>query len=186
MASKAAKLKHKRIIRGRPCKPDVARNDNGRTSRSTRPAEAPDKLGKETRMRLHGVSAENANQPEAATVIGRLYLSREITKAQYEALVRYFTARARYMLAIMAPDSLRSKGGAGAGISVDEGDEAAMSSWKKIITAVREAQNYSSGNLYAALEYLVVKDESFPHMVGDLRVSANALCRHFGIDMRSD
>ncbi len=183
MASKAAKLRNKRNIRGRPCKPDVARTDSGRISRAANSnEEAPDKLAKETRMRLHGVTREDAAQPEAGTFIGRLKMASQISAAQYEAFVRYQMTRERYLIAINAPGGLATKSGGVMNVPDPESDRMAIATWDKLMRSISEAQRYERGSLMAALNYIVSRDEEHHHMVGDLRIVGNALCRFYGID----
>lgn len=184
MAKAASKAERLRRKRGRPIKQDVARTDSGRISRAANTNEAPDKVAKEARMRLHGISKEDAGQPEAGTAIGRMKLSGELSKGQYDSLVRYHMSRERYMLAIGAPDSLRTRSGGVMNVAPDESDMGAVEAWGKVHNAVSEAQRQSNGNLVAALNYMVIRDEYYPHMIGDLRVVSNALARHYGIDAR--
>lgn len=180
-ASRGEKLRRKR---GRPIKQDVSRTDNGRISRAANTNEAPDKVAKEARMRIHGVSKEDASQPEAGTVIGRMKLSGELSRAQYEGLLRYTMTRERYMIAMGVPDSLRTRSGGVMNVASDESDVAAADAWKKVSSAVSAAQSQSNGNLVAALNYMVTRDEYYAHMTGDLRIVSNALVRHYGIDGR--
>jgi hypothetical protein len=146
------------------------------------PVEAPDRLAKETRVRLHGIDRDDADQPEAGTFIGRLKLSRQISHEQYESFVRYEMTRERYYMAINAPDSLKTRRGGVMSIPSDDDDKGAIVAWDKLTRAIMEAQKYERGNLMAALNFLVTRDEEHHHMIGDLRVVGNALCRFYGID----
>lgn len=182
--AKAASKAERRRKRGRPIKEGVARTDNGRISRAANTNEAPDKVARDARMRLHGVSKEDASQPEAGTVIGRMKLTGELSKAQYEGLIRYSMTRERYMIAMGVPDSLRTRSGGVMNVASDESDIGAVEAWGRVHKAVLEAQKQSNGNLVAALNYMVTRDEYYAHMIGDLRVVSNALVRHYGIDAR--
>lgn len=181
--SKAAKLRTKRAARGRPCKKDVARTDGGRISRAANSnrMDAPDKLAKEVRMRMHGLTKAEATLPEGGTVIGRMKIAGDLSKEQYDALVSYQMTRERYMIAIRAPDSLKTISGGAMGTAEDESDASAVAAWDRVQNVIREAQKYERGNLAAALQYIVVRDEHHDHMVGDLRIVANALFRHYGL-----
>jgi hypothetical protein len=175
-----AKLRAKR--RGRPCKPDVARNDNGRIYQAKTPQEAPDLLARRKRAALFGVKIEDAGMQISGTVIGRLLVSKEITELQHGALQRYGELAERYFSSIHAPDSLRSKsGGSVMRIPDDEADIETRKKWNSIRKAIQEVQNYHTGNLSAALQFIVVKDEFYEHMLGDARVAANALVRYYGL-----
>lgn len=182
--SKAQKLKTKRIMRGRPCKEGVARNDNGRISRADNPESPADIVAKETRMRLFGLTKEEASQPQANSVVGRLMLSGEITGEQYEAIDRFIRNHQSYMKAINAPDSLKVPG-ASSGIGDDEADTewrlTVERKYKEARRSIRDAQNYCNGNLYAAIDYLGFRNEFHKHMIGDLRLVGNVLVRHYGL-----
>ena len=175
----AAKLRAKRA-RGRPCKPDVARNDNGRISQARMPGEAPDVLARRKRVELYGISMKDAGIVEHGTVIGRLYKSQEITENQYIVLEKYGKVVQRYFSSISAPDSLKSKG-SGVTIPDDESDARLAQQWLDIRKKVMEAQVSERSNLFAALQFFVTKDEFHEHMLGDVRVAANVLVRYYGL-----
>jgi hypothetical protein len=183
MTSHAEKLrKHRENRRGRPCKPDVARNDNGRISQARNPGEAPDLLAKRMRVKLFGGKIEEAGMQQMGTVIGRLWISKELSDQQHGALQRYGELATRYFSSIQAPDSLRSKGGGSAmRIPDDEQDIETRRKWKEATRAIHDAQTYHQGNLLAALSFMVIKDEFHEHMVGDTRIAANALVRYYGL-----
>lgn len=174
-----AKLREKR--RGRPCKRDVARNDNGRISQAREPGEAPDLLARRKRVELFGINLEDAGMQVHGTVIGRLFKSKEITEPQHNALQRYGEVANRYFSSILAPDSLRSKGGGSVmRIPDDSVDIETRKKWDGAMKAINEAQKYEHGNLYAALQFIVIRDEFHEHMLGDARIAANALVRYYG------
>ncbi len=175
-----AKLRVKR--RGRPCKQDVARNDNGRISQARLPGEAPDVLARRKRVALFGGSMDNAGDQIRGTVIGRLWIAKELSDQQHGALQRYGELAERYFSSILAPNSLRSKGGGSAmRIPDDSFDIETRRKWDGSMKTVNEAQKYHNGNLYAALQFIVIKDEFHEHMLGDARIAANALVRYYGL-----
>lgn len=140
---------------------------------------------------MHGVSMKDAGTAEAATVIGRLSLgprSEGISRDQYEALDAYRDIRARYFKSIMAPDSLAVSSGAGGLPDADDADMRirAKNRYMAAQDAIMACQMENPrGNIFAALDYLVIRDEMHSHMVGDLRLVGNALHRHFfGLDGR--
>lgn len=169
-------------------KEGVARTDGGRISRAQNPAEPPDRVAREARMRLFDVPANDASKGEAATVMGRWSLLGQegggISQDQYEALKRFSNDRERYMMSVEAPDSLRSREGGGSG----SGDEGWKASAKRAYFSAREAiqrkQNESPGsNLWSVVQFVVIEDLHFPHMIGDLRLVGNSLHRHYqGLD----
>lgn len=181
--TKATKAKTKGARRrGRPCKRDVARNDNGRISQAKEPGDAPDKLAKLKRLAMFGGTMEDAGTQDRGTVIGRLKLSREISEQQHSALQRYFELSERYHASILVPDSLRSKGGGSVmRIPNDEVDIETRRKWRDVGAAIREGQSNYNGNLYAALQFIVIRDEFHEHMIGDARMAANVLVRYYGL-----
>jgi hypothetical protein len=193
MSSRAAKLRSKRKAQiGRPLKQGVARTDSGQISRAQNPAEPSDKVAREARMRIFGVSEAVASTPQAATFMGRLSLLGQagggISVDQYDALVRFSMDRESYMRAIQAPDSLVNVGEGGRSTSDEEADAEARIRSKRRYLAAREAiqaaQNENrTSNLWAAVEHIVIKNMDFSHMIGDLRLVGNALDRHYrGLD----
>lgn len=180
--SRAERLKRKR---GRPCKVDVARTDSGRISRAANNDDpSAYTTAQETRMRLFSISKQDASQPEANSVIGRLKLSGEISTDQYEALDRLVCSHQSYMKAIQAPDSLKVPGAASSAGSEEADQEwrlKAEKKYKDARKAIRDAQNHCNGNLYAAIDYLGFRDEFHAHMIGDIRLVGNVLIRHYGL-----
>jgi hypothetical protein len=195
MSSRAAKLKAHRAKRGRPLKEDVARTDSGAISRSKHPAESADKVAREARMRHFGIAAKHASTAEASTVMGRLSLLGQegggISVDQYEALKRYATTREHYMISIMAPDSLRSKGNSGPSSFDELRDTETKARLKRQYdsarSAIQSAQNeHRNSNLWAAVQQIVINDMDFAYMIGDLRLVGNALLRHYqGLDRKA-
>lgn len=189
MSSKAEKLRSKRERqRGRPIKEGVARTDSGRVSRSRKPADPADKVARDARMKIFGVTAQHASTSEASTFMGRLSLlgtqGGGISVDQYEALKRFADDRERYMLSINAPDSLRSKGGGGSSSDNEAWKETAKRVYLFARDAIQRAQNEHPGaNLWAVVQYVVIDNLDFSHMIGDLRLLGNALQRHYqGLD----
>lgn len=183
MGGKAAKTKSKadsvKRRRGRPCKTDVNRNASGRIT--NKPGEAPDRLAKDTRIRLFSVSPDDAAQPEAGSVIGRMKLSGEISSEQYEAFIRYTMTAERYRTAMQVPDSLKTRRGGVMNVPDDDIDVAARAAWKNLTDAIAAEQRFHRGNLMAPLNFIVSRDENHPHMIGDLRIVGNVLSRFYGI-----
>lgn len=137
-------------------------------------------LARAKRAELYGIDAADAGLQQNGSVIGRLKTSKEITDIQHSALQRYFELAERYFSSIGAPDSLRSKGGGSAmRIPDDEADEKLAEKWTTAMGFINEAQKYHRGNLLAALQFMVIRDEFFQHMLGDLRIASNALVRYY-------
>ena len=186
MASKAAKLKQKRESRGRPKIEHVAREPNGRISRSPLDTNC-DML--ELRADRLGLSINNAKDPRASSYIGYLNLIGKvdgISDDQYEAAQKYLALRRSYLLAIKAPNAERSEESAGTPSpdisetyvdwcqnTVDRFDEC-----RKVI---QRAQNESRANLWAALDLCVIQGHRLDHMIGDIRLLCNALIVAFRV-----
>ena len=184
MTSKAEKLRQKRQIRrvGRPCRPDVGRTANGRISRALRPEEAPDLLLRRKRAELFGLTLDAAGDQTGGSVIGRLMLTKEISEKQYMALTRYAELADRYRKVMQVPDSLqRTSGGSAMAVPDDGAGIDTRRRWAEVTRAINDAQLGHPGNLQAALNYIVVRDEFHPHMIGDVRIAANALVRYYRI-----
>ncbi|MFC3706056.1 hypothetical protein ACFOOL_14985 [Devosia honganensis] len=150
------------------------------------------------RMKMFGLSEKDARDQKAATFIGRLNLTDKkalISNAQYDAAVEFLAVYDKYKRAISAPDGTKQSGGAGGGVETED-----YARWcKRAIEAYmgpnRDGQGGVMGaiaaeqglhrnrgaNLYAALDYIVCRDEQHWHMVGDVRLALNALAHHFGL-----
>ena len=173
---------------GRPRKSNVKRTKSGRASRAGAvPANMEAIL---TRMRIFGLSEQDARDQKAATFVGRMNLMDKkalISDAQYDAAIAYLDLRDKYLRAIGAPDASKQSGGATAGMSTDQHSSWCATQKAKFDGAV-EAVRFEQGlhenrgaNMYAALDYIVVRDEQHWHLVGDCRLALNALAHHFGL-----
>lgn len=194
MTSKAQKLRKHRDWqkkRGRPRNEDAARTDSGQISRARNPGEAPDLLGRRKRVEMYGSFLNetekasllaSAGLQEMGTVIGRLKKSREISEAQHRALQRFGELAERYRSVMMVPDSLKRRDGGGVMTIADSDSEIeTVDKWKKVTGIIQQANISHAGNLMAALQYTVVRDEFHEHLLGDTRIAANVLVRYYGI-----
>ena len=176
------------MAKGRPRKTGVKRTPSGRATRAGAVPANMDAIL--LRMRMFGLSEKDARDQKAATFIGRLNLTDKkalISNAQYDAAVAFLEVYDRYKRAIGAPDASKQSGGVGGGESTDEYATWCQNAKAKYDAAI-EAVRYEQGlhinrgaNLYAALDYLVCRDEQHWHMVGDCRLALNALAHHFGL-----
>lgn len=176
------------MAKGRKRNLNVKRTPSGRASRAGAvPANMEAIL---LRMKMFGLSEKDARDQKAATFIGRLNLTDKkalISNAQYDAAVAFLDVYDKYKRAIGAPDALKQSGGIGGGESTEEYARwchVARAKYDAAIEAVRAEQGLHENrgaNLYAALDYLVCRDEQHWHMVGDCRLALNALAHHFGI-----
>lgn len=183
------------MAKGRPRKSGAKRTASGRLSRAAG-ADQENLDPIHTRMRVFGLSEQDARDQKAATYIGRLCLAGRkanadgITEAQYEAASVWKEAYEGYQRAVKSPDALRSGVGGG-----DQGEndryaarcQAAIAKFDGIRDAVRAEQclhENKGANMWAALDYLVGRDQQLPHMVGDLRLALNAIGHHMGMMQR--
>jgi hypothetical protein len=145
-----------------------------------------------TRMRLFGLNAADARDQKASTVIGRMLLTGELGKLphseiMYNAAVSYLSTKEAFQRAVKSPDALRS-GDAGGSGDTFEGEEydrrckSAIEKWEAVKRAVQDENNlHRYANMYAALDYIVCRNEDHPHMYGDCRLGLNAVAHHFGM-----
>lgn len=176
------------MAKGRPRKIGVKRTASGRASRAgALPANMEAIL---LRMKMFGLSEADARDQKAGTFIGRLNLTDKkslISNSQYDAAVAFLEVYDKYKRAIGAPDASKQSGGFGGGESSEDHArwcQAAKAKYDAAIDAVRTEQGLHENrgsNLYAALDYLVCRDEQHWHMVGDCRLALNALAHHFGL-----
>lgn len=176
----------------RPRKSGVKRTKSGRISRAkgayNEHAEAI-----ALRQRMFGLSEQDARDQKAATYVGRLCLAGNknttdgITQAQYEAALEYLRAYEAFQRAVKSPDGLRTGSGGG-----DQPESEGYAEWcrkaiakfeavKAAIMAEQCLHENRGANMFAAVDYLLVRDQEFPHMIGDLRLALNAIGHHFGI-----
>lgn len=173
---------------GRKRSINVKRTPSGRASRAgAEPANLEPIL---LRMKMFGLTEKDARDQKAATFIGRLNLMDKktlISNAQYDAAVEFQEVYDRYKRAIAAPDASKQSGGVSAGMDSDEYArwcQSAKARYNAAIEAVRAEQGLFENrgtNLYAAIDYLVCRNEQHWHMVGDVRIALNALAHHFGL-----
>lgn len=180
------------MAKGRPRKSGVKRTKSGQISRAAS-SYTENADGFALRMRVFGLSETDARDQKAATYVGRLCLAGRkssadgITDAQYEAAQAWKEAYEGFQRAVKSPDALRS--GAGGGDQGESDDytrrcRAAISKWKGITDAIQLEQGYHENrgaNMWAALDYLVGRDQQHPHMIGDLRLALNAIGHHMGM-----
>lgn len=176
------------MAKGRPRKTGVKRTASGRASRAGAVAANMEPIL--LRMRMFGLSEKDARDQKAATFVGRMNLMDKktlISNAQYDASVEFLQVYDKYKRAIGAPDATKQSGGSGGGESTADYERwcaNAKAKYNAAIEAVRVEQNLHENrgsNLYAALDYIVCRDEQQWHMVGDARLALNALAHHFGL-----
>lgn len=175
--------------RGRRKNPNVVRTAGGQASRAL-DAQTAHLDAIATRMRLFGLSEVDARDQKAATFLGRLYLTGELGKkpgsdAMWEAAQELLRMRDAYKRALKAPDALKNSVGAGG----DLGETDAYVHWCRgvigryeaavwAVSAENALHEHRGSNLYAAIDYIVFRDQPMAHMVGDVRIALNAVSHH--------
>jgi len=107
--------------RGRPRDTVAARTLSGRKSRARRPKDDPRAVALAARRRVLGLPEDLAGHEKAATALGRLWLTGEITESLCEAGERYLEIHGEAMRALTAPVGLAVSDRAGsAGDRVSE------------------------------------------------------------------
>lgn len=185
--------------RGRKKVENVAREPNGRICRSS--SDPADRVALEARARHLGLIVNNDTKYTAlvdavkdqrlSTFIGRLGKLGErrpadgISKAQEDAANDYLALYQRFQRAVKAPGALYDPGLVF--IPDDtEGSEAyrkwcdaTIDRFEAAKRALQDKQNYSRGNILAAVDLCVIRDEEHWHLVGSLREGLNALAHFF-------
>ncbi len=148
-------------------------------------------VAKEARQRVFGVSPQDSATELAGSVCGRLLLQGSINREQMDAAVAFQETYAAYQRAMDSPPPPRAVniGGFSSGtpreISTEQSIKA-KAHWKAACTALSRAnEEHRSTALYAACQYVVLRDEFLPHLFGDLRLALNALSRHYGLLARA-
>lgn len=183
MASKAERLRRKR---GRPKVEDVAREPNGRISRSVNDNNTDEIARRAERL---GLTVVQARDQKAATFIGYLNLLGRvdgISDEQYEAALKFLDLRRSYLLAIKAPNAERSDEGTGntnseVSDSYVDWCRETIERHKNCRNAIQTAQNESRQNLWAAADLCLIQGHRMLHMIGDVRTLCNALIQFFRV-----
>lgn len=167
------------------------RTANGRLSRAkgaryTAPEPPASQAVIEMRMRLYGLTENQAKDQKAATAVGRLVLTRKLLPEHFLAASRYLDARRNYLTAVACRSDVESGGAGGGGDDVTDGFvewcERAKTSWGAIMETIEAAQICTRRrNLYAALDVVVVRDEVRQDMTADVSIALSAVALRLGI-----
>ena len=183
------------MAKGRPRKTGVKRTKSGQISRAASAYnENADAIA--LWMRVFGLTEKEARDQKAATYVGRLCLAGMrgttdgITEAQYDAATAFRDAYQGFQKAVKSPDALASGNGGASGAEgagYETWCQRAIAKWEGIQKAIQTEQGFHENrgaNMWAALDYLVGRDQQHPHMVGDLRLALNAVGHHLGMIQR--
>ncbi|PZO78453.1 MAG: hypothetical protein DI629_12200 [Mesorhizobium amorphae] len=166
------------------------REPNGRRSRSGRAHEPADLVAIQARMRQFGLSAADARDQLAETVIGRLALrgisGDGISRQQFRAAERYQQVTNNYLKAMSAPGAHYEAMGA-----AQSGDEDSHAEWCQsclktmygLGKAMSEAERAAwpedfSGALYRT----IIEDREIGGQIGTLRLALNVVVQYFMLD----
>lgn len=173
------------------------REKNGRISRAKNPgmnetqrAEPADEMTLEIRAKhlaaqwgVKVASMQEARNPMLGTFIGVLHVRKELSREQYDAGQRVLDLRNLEMKRIACENAIYERFGFSSGVlspeQFDERQRAISAVWGDFKRSIQSAQNEHRGNLWAALQYCLYEDQSFPHMIGDLRLALNVAHRFF-------
>jgi hypothetical protein len=191
------RTKHMRKLGGRPRKIGVPREPSGKVERkfaTQLAAESATKTAREARMRIYGVTKQNAIQPTAATVIGRMFLAGKLTAEQRDVADKYLALRNGYHRAMGAvPDYVEPPPSEDPEIEAPKEDATGDSrmTFDEFCLVARDRYDKMQGSLQAlaqevrspaplsALDIFVVRDIHMAELEGDLRLALNCLHRHF-------
>ncbi|USP02843.1 hypothetical protein [Bartonella taylorii] len=138
-------------------------------------------LAIEMRAKRFGLTIEEAKNPLAGTYVGRLCLQGVLTQDQYDAAQKYLEVKNDYLCAKGLPSAVYDE-------IPSSSDDKAREKWVEFATeqfsnmqeVIKETQHlYRQYNLYAAIQYIVIEDQTLPHLVNSLRVALNALHKYF-------
>ncbi len=149
-----------------------------RTTSSRRSAEQR-RPAMEARKRQYGLSDEDALSQEAGSLVGRLCLSGELSRPQFEAAEVFERTSLAYRTAIDVPDRLKAGHG-----GMDDGEyeqwcAAAISRYREMVGILRnvDIEHRGTMNSLGVLQALVLRDTITERQFGDARVALNALSR---------
>lgn len=144
------------------------------------------------RNRVHGVEPMNLKDQLAGSAVGRMCLKGIITQTQYDAAMAYLSEREEYHQYIQVP---RQPGAVD--LNATKGQSVASENVARVlkVTAAAKATDAAimdkqieignMGNLFGALNAVLVMDAELDHLVGDLRTALNALARRYGLTGRA-
>lgn len=148
------------------------------------------RTGVEARHRVFGIGYDDLMDQRSGSCVGRWRLAGLLTEQQAEAADAYFEAYRNMQMAIPGPGqpqavNLNATRGLPGAENVTRSQQS-MAAWKAVIKAIQDRQNELRGNgaLIAALDYCVLQDMEFTHMLEWLREGLNALAKHFKIGDR--
>lgn len=148
-------------------------------------------VAKAARVRIHKVAPEHAGTDLAASVVGRLYLNGDLEPEQLGAARLFADTYATYQRVMDSPRPPKAIniGGASGPEPRDVSPEYAQrarSQWGTITGVLQAANNaHRSATIYAACDYIVLRDLELPHLIADMRLGLNAIAQSYGLAARA-
>jgi hypothetical protein len=135
------------------------------------------RVGVEGRHRLFKLNPANLLVTDAGTFVGRLRLAGSITMQQCQAATRYAEAFHEMQIALGGP-----KGSGAVNLNATHGMPG-VENVDRSIKAMQRKQDemHGTSNLYAALDYCVIRDADCPHMLRWLKIALDVLAVEFQI-----
>lgn len=140
------------------------------------------------RWKVHKVEPKKLRDQKAGSAVGRFNLQGHITEEQYAAAEAYLEEFHDYMSAINAPRqpgavNLNATRGLSVGVENVDRVKAIVEARVETVKAIREKQIEigNRGNLFGALDAVLVRGVELDHLLGDLRTALNALVRRYRV-----
>lgn len=178
---------------GRKRKVLVKREPNGKPSRAGKRMTAEQEnlqTGIDYRQRVFGVSARDALDQKACSLVGRLCLQGAISEAQWQAGENWLQLANAMSAALQSPRGFKTAGIAARGMTLSEELEAAKyRATKGAFDAANDAIEDHAPIIerkarMVAMRTFLVDEVDQPQMHGTLRTALNGLVKHFGLEGR--
>jgi len=133
-----------------------------------------------------GVPVEMARDPRTGSYIGRLFLfgrGEGLSRDQYDAAIQFLRLHNDWRKVIGSPEAHYEQRATVDAVDPDKYEAWAahtLKEYEAVKEAIQREQMQLRGeNLWAALQYVVIRDMELPHLIGPTRIVCNALHRHF-------
>lgn len=143
-------------------------------------------VGLMARWRVHHVDPRSLKDQMAGSAVGRFCLKGQISRQQYDAAMSYLEEREDYMRCIQTPrqpgavDLNATKGQSVRGENVARYQQIVAA--RKVSQDAIQAKQFevgNMGNLFGAIDAVLIRDVELDHLVGDLRSALNALVKRY-------
>ena len=175
---------------GRKRKVGVKREASGRVQRQSVENKARDEMQTaiEYRQKVFGVSAADAKDQKAATLLGRMCLTGSISDAQWQAGEDWLKLLSAYHAAINAPRGFSTHTIGTSTMSDEEHARRCAAAKKRMDDANKAVQGHApmeeAKERFIALRTVIVEEMPADRMNGALRTALNGLVKHFGLEAK--